>query len=297
MYKFFLGSLFACSLSAAEYGFSTYNFIDPKTHIHVEARYRPIRGAHFQQENYGKLYYADGYASLNYTEFVDEDNALSLDLQYDYLKLGWKQNPQFRQEHFNYATSSIGYITTIVDKWRWVLSAGFSVDANNFNFNQTAVYHGIFWGRYQFEDYCGIHVGFTGWYGCLNGYALAIVGADWMFGSSIKMTVVFPFESSLKYIINDSWSFDAAYSGFGGPYRYPRRANQGIGSEHPIFELYSNAADFNFNYHYKKTLRLSVGGGWNFGGWIWIANQNNQHGKYYNYNSAPYMQGSFALTF
>ena len=297
MYKLAAFSLLATLAYSAEYGFSTYNFVHEDSPIHVEARYRNIFGANFEKERYGKLYYADGYASVNYTGFVDEDNALSACFQYDYLKVDWDKNPWFNQKNFNYATFSLGYITTIVERWRWVLSAGFSVDSDSFNFHQTAVYHGIFWGRYQFQDYCGIHVGFTGWYGCLNGYALAILGADWMFGSSVKMMVVFPFESSLKYIINDSWSFDAAYSGFGGPYRYPRRANHGFVSSHPIFEIYSNAADFNFNYHCKQTLRLSVGGGWNFGGWVWIADENSHHGRYYQYNSAPYVQGSFALTF
>jgi hypothetical protein len=50
-------------------------------------------------------------------------------------------------------------------------------------------------------------------------------------------------------------------------------------------------------YKFEHLIRISVGGGWDFGGWIYIKDGHNHHGKYYHYESAPYAQGNLELTF
>jgi hypothetical protein len=290
--------LASSALLAHEYGFLGYPFVDPDRPIHLAGRYRQIGRADFRTHHRGHLNYADAYGALFYTHFLNEDNSLSWGVGYDYLKLGWERNPRFREKNFNYAVASLGYVSTAVEKWRWIVNGGFSVDANNFDFGPSAVYHGMLWGRYNIAECCRVHVGVLGWYGVKNGYALPIIGFDWKFWHDWTLAAIFPLDFSLNYAFNDHWSLEAAYSGFGGPYKYPRRAHEGINGFHdPIFMTYSRGADLNLRYKFDHLFQINLGAGWNWGGWIFVEDENKNHGKYYHFESAPYAQGTVAFTF
>lgn len=298
MKKILAGCLLATTLAAHEYGYLGYFFVDPDRPIHVAGRYRQIGSAEFEKHQRGHVDYADAYAAVYYTHFLNSENSLSWGVGYDYLKFDWEKNPRFSQKHFNYATASLGYVSTTLDRWRWLVNGGFTVEAEDFNFGQTAVYHGMLWGRYHFSNCCGFHVGALGYYGVKNGYALPIFGLDWKWGSNWIASFIFPVNISLNYAFNDNWSAEVAYSGFGGPYKYPRRANDGKGRFHdPIFETYSSGVDLNLLYQFDHLLKVTLGVGYNGGGWILIKNHENDHGKYYHYNGAPYAQGTVAMTF
>ena len=295
-------TLAGCSLSsslyAVSYGFSDYYFVDPDTSWHMESRYTAIGAAEFDHHEYGKLNYAEGNAAVFYDHSFNEDNAISFEVEYDYLKLDWEKNPRFKQTNFNYFCGSVGYVSTEIEKWRWIINTGFSVEANDFNFGHTGVYHGMLWGRYSFLEGAGLNMGVMGWYGVKNGYLLPVIGIDWFWGNNLKFNVIFPINASMTYTFNPHWSLYFSYSGFGGPYKYPRRASDGIGAyQDPIFKVFSSGFDLNLNYAYNHLIMASIGGGWNFGGWILIKDQNNHHGNYFKYNSAPYVQGSLAFSF
>jgi hypothetical protein len=293
-----LQALCVCSSAAASYGFSDYYFADPDRHLHLEGAYRWINKADFEKKKHHHLQYQDASAALYYTQSLNDENHLIYELGYDFLRLGWKQNPRFSDSNFNYFVGSLGYVSTTLDRWKWIVNGGFSVNANRFNFGPTGVYHGMLWGRYHFADTYGIHVGVLGWYGVENGRAFPIFGFDWRFNEHWSANAIFPIDYSLNYAFDDSWSIEAAYASFGGPYKYPRRAEHGINSQkNPIFMVYSNGVDLALKYKFEHLLRASLGVGWNFGGWILIRNHENHHGKYYHFNSAPYAQGSVALTF
>lgn len=289
--------LLSSIISAGEYGFSDYYFVDPDRSIHLEGRYRDMQTAQFRKHRRGKLKYSDAYGSLNYTYFVNEENSLSFEAAYAYLGLHWPENPRFHEQNFNYAVGSIGYVSTSLDRWRWNVNGGFSVDANHFDFGQAGVYHGMLWGRYSFNECCGAHVGVMGWVGIRSGYTLPIFGVDWKINDSWSTNIIYPVDFSLTYAIDDNWAIEGAYSSFGGPYRYPRRAQEGTKFHDPIFMIFSQGGDVNLKYKFEHLLRASLGGGWSAGGWILVADSENHHGKYYHYNSALYAQGTLAFTF
>lgn len=294
-------ALFAGLLSQAhshEYGFLGYYFVDPEHPIHLAGRYRQLGPAEFEQHHRGHLNYADGYGAAFFTHFFNIDNSLTLGLGYDYMHLGWDKNPRFGQENFHYADISLGYVSTAIEKWRWIINAGATVEANTFDFGQTGVYHAMLWGRYAANAVLAWHAGFLGWYGIENGYALPIFGFEWKMSQNWKANVIFPLDFSLNYSFDDYWSLEAAYSGFGGPYRYPRRASDGRNGFHdPIFEIYSKGVDLNLLYKFDHLLLVAIGGGWNFGGWIYVKDHHNHRGKYFKYDSAPYAQATVAFTF
>ncbi len=291
-------TLLVSSLTAAPYGFSDYYFVDPDRHWHTEASYRWIAEADFEKHHFHHLNYSDADAGLYYTQNFDDENSLTYELGYDYLRLNWDRNPRFHQKNFNYLIGSLGYVSTTIDRWRWIINTGFSVDAERLDFGPSGVYHGMLWGRFHFIDTMGIHVGVLGWYGVKNGRGFPIFGFDWKFNDKWSGNAIFPVDYSLAYSFDESWSLETSYASFGGPYKYPRRAHEGVhGFRDPIFFVYSNGVDLVLKYKFEHLLRASIGGGWDFGGWVYIKNHKSHHGKYYHFKSAPYVQGSLALTF
>ena len=281
-----------------EYGFTDYHFIDPDRPWHVEGRYRYVGPAKFENHRRGHVDYSDADTAIYYTQFLNDENSLTYELGYDYMQFKWEKNPRFRQQNFNYLAASIGYVSTTLDRWRWIVNAGFSVDAARLDFAESGVGHAMLWGRYHFADCCGVHVGMLGWYGVLNGHGWPIFGFDWSFNDHWSANAIFPFDYSLTYSFDENWSMNVGYSNFGGPYRYPRRAHDGVkGYRDPIFTVYSNGAELSFNYKFEHLLRVSLGGGWDFGGWIHIKDGHNHRGKYFRYESAPYARGNLELTF
>ncbi len=300
MRLFFSRALLTLSMTglAAEYGFLDYHFIDPDRPWHVESRYRAVGKAQFKSHRRGNVNYSDADAAVFYTQFFNDENSLTYELGYDFLRFDWSKNTRFSETNFNYLIGSLGYVSTTLDRWRWIVNAGFSVDACRLNFAKSAAFHGMLWGRYHFADCCGVHVGILGWYGVLNGHAWPIFGFDWKFNDRWSTKAIFPWEYLLNYAFDDNWSLEAGYSTFGGPYRYPRRAHDGRkGFADPIFTVYSNGAELSLKYKFEHLLRASLGAGWDFGGWIYIKDHDNHRGKYFHYNSAPYAQGNLELTF
>jgi hypothetical protein len=177
-------SLLATSLYAAPYGFSDYYFVDPDRHWHVEGSYKWIAPAEFEKHEYHHINYSDADFGLYLTQSFDDENSLTYQLGYDYLGLGWNKNPLFDQRNFNYLVGSLGFVSTTLDKWRWIINTGFSVDAARMDFGPSGVYHAMLWGRYHFIDHLGIHVGALGWYGVENGRGYPVFGFDWRFNES-----------------------------------------------------------------------------------------------------------------
>jgi hypothetical protein len=292
--------LSAATLGAAPYGFSSYYFVDPDRNWHVETAGRWVGEADFKHHKHRHINYVDADASVYFTHFLDQDeNSLTYELGYDYLRLDWDKNPRFKQENFNYLIGSVGFVSTTLERWKWIVNAGFSVDAERFDFGPSAVYHAMLWGRFHFIDNLGLHVGALGWYGVENGRGFPIFGFDWRFNEKWSGNAIYPIDYSITYSIDDNWAVDVAYAFLGGPYKYPRRAHHGTraGFRDPIFFVYSNAVDMNLKYKFEHLLRASFGVGWNFGGWVLIKDHESHHGKYFHFKPAPYAQGSIDLTF
>ncbi len=278
---------------------SDYSFVTPERHVHIEGNYRPVAEAHVKKG--GHLLYADSSDSLFLSHFLNCDNALSWQLGYNYMKIDWNKNPSFSQTNFNYAKASLGYITTSMEGWRWILNGGATVDATTFNFGKSGVYSGFFWGRYHFNNCLGVHAGLYGYAGVRNAYTLPILGVDWRIGERWQLNAIFPIDFSLEYFFAKNWSSEISYASFGGPYRIPWRTHNGH-----ILEVHSTGVEWDLNYDCNqrynsdpcdKWFNASIGLGWNFGGWLLIKDEHNHHGKYYHYDSAPYAQVEAALNF
>jgi hypothetical protein len=300
MNKLIWSCLLASSLYGYEYGFVGYEFIHPEHPVHVAGRFRQAGQAKLEDGLPGHLRYADASTSAYYTHYLDQnyENSLTLGLGYDYLGLDWKKNPYFKDTDFHYSTLSLGYVTTSIDKWRWVLNTGTTVDSAHMNFGKTGVYHGMAWGRYQYGNKIGVHIGTTGWYGVKNGYILPIFGLDWRPNTDWTINAIFPLNISVAYHIDENWTTEAAFSGFGGPYRYFRRAHEGLGNlKDPIFSLYAKGFDANVKYNLNHLLQVNLGLGWSSGGKILIKNEDNLPHGWHGFKSTVYGQISASFTY
>lgn len=277
-----------------------YRFVDSRHPVHFDSEYRyvdkakfrthPVKGTHAE--------YQDAHAFLYYSHYLTPHNSLSWKVGYSFLDFNWLRNPRFSESAYHFANASLGWVSTSIKDWRWILSTGVSVDAQTFNFGQSGVYYGLMWGRYSFSPTIGMHIGWAGYAGVKNGYLVPILGIDWHPTRSWQVNAIFPINVSVEYFFNKNWSTALELSTFGRPYRFPMRIHGGHGQfRNGIFSVYSNGAELDLKFRTSNAFWASFGGGWNFGGWILIKNHDNEHGKYYKFNGAPYAQGKLAFTF
>lgn len=286
----------ALSFAAAQA--ADYTFAHPEHPFYLIGNYRAVGSADFRRHSNGHLNYSDAYGSVYYSHFLNPENSFSWQLGYYHLGLDWDKNPRFHQKDFNYGMASLSYVCQSIKRWRFVTDIGVSVDTHTFDFGQTAVYYALLWGRYQWLDNLGLHAGFFGYVGVKNGYMLPVVGVDWVLHPRWKLNAVFPVDLSLTYQIRKRWYTALAYSNFGGPYRFPRRVTEKGGKfEHAIFEVYARGLELDLNYKNGNRIWMGLGAGYNFGGWIFIKNAHNRHGKYYKFEAAPFGQATLALNF
>jgi hypothetical protein len=276
-----------------------YGFVNKKHPVHFDGEFRDVGKAKFRTHSVkgSHVEYQDAHAFLYYSHYLTPDNSLSWKLGYSFLNFNWPKNPRFKENDYNFVNASLGWVSTSVKDWRWIMSTGLSVDAQSFNFGQTGVYYGMMWGRYHFSDAIGMHVGWAGYAGVKNGYLFPILGIDWRASDKWKINAIFPINFSVIYHFNKYWSTALEATTFGRPYRFPMRARDGIGKfKNGIFEVYSTGLELDLNFNTGGGFFASFGGGWNFGGWILIKDHDNHHGKYYKYDDAPYVQGKLSWT-
>ena len=288
-------------LLATDYAFLNEDtFIDQEHILHIESDYSVVGSASFENSHLQntKLNYSEGNASAYFTHFFDQENALVWQVGANYVGLGWKDNPVFTQDNYAYGITSLGLVSHSLEKWKWIINGGVAVSAKTFNFGQSGVYFTTLWGRYEQRKNLGVHLGFFAYYGALNGYVLPILGLDWKPAPKWELKAIFPLEASLTHHFTDFFTSSVLATSLGGPYRFPRRIQGGIGEDqNGIFKVFSTAMEWNLQFAIENFCSLGAGGGYDFGGWIQVANEHSHHKRYYNFNGAPYARIFGSITF
>lgn len=269
---------------------SGYYFVDREHPIHLDANFRYVGSADFKSSRYkhSHVNYADSKDKLYFSFFPSCKHTITVGLGYQYLKFDWNKNPRFRGDNYHYGDFSLAWISEAVQDWRFVVSGGFTVDAKKFDIHDSGVGYAFGFGRYCVSEDFGLHVGAVGWAGIRNGYALPIAGIDWQMSRCFRLHAIFPHDISLRFYFHPNWFLSASYEPF-GDYRYPRRAHDGIGGfKDAIFEVYSRGAELRLNFFKGFCLEAGLGGGYNFGGWLYVKNKHNHKAKYFHYKGAPY---------
>jgi len=267
---------------------------------HFESDYSKVAAAKITTDDvFGtRLHYSEGNGSVYFSHFLNQENALAWQIGANYVDIDWDQNPRFTSNNYIYGITSLSWISNSIDRWRWVVNGGVAVDVRTWDFGKSAVYYTTLWGRYAALKNVGVHIGFYGYYGALNGYVLPILGVDWQITRKWELKAVFPVDASINYRFNPHLTTSLLATSMGGPYRFPRRVHGGVdGFKDGIFKVYSTTVEWNLKFNQKEFFSVGAGGGWDFGGWIQIADSHNRHKKYYNFNGAAYGRVFGTLTF
>ncbi len=289
------------SAFATDYAFLTEDtFVQQDFMCHFASDYSYIGDASFkkpQHKNYN-LQYSEGNASLFFSHFLDKENALTWEIGANYIGLDWMHNPHFTGTQYVYGLTSLSWVSYAIDKWRWVINGGVAVDTKTFNFGRSAVYYTTLWGRYQQSKEVGVHIGYFAYYGARNGYVLPILGIDWCPTQEWEIKAILPLDASVNYHFKKYYTAALLATSMGGPYRFPRRIHEGEGPyTDGIFKVYSTAVEANLEYKQGDNFSIGAGGGYDFGGWVQIADSHNHRKNYYNFNGAPYGRIFASCTF
>lgn len=301
----FLSVATLCLISS--YAWSTdYSFLNEDAFVkqnaiwHFETDYSRVAPAKITTGDvFGtKLRYSEGNASMYFSHFLNNENALCWQLGVNDTDINWNENPRFTGNNYLYGITSLSWITHGIEKWRWVINGGVAFDTKTWNFGKSAVYFTTLWGRYAQSDNVGVHLGFFAYYGALNGYVLPILGVDYWPTSHLELRAVIPLDVSINYHFNKYITTSIMATSMGGPYRFPRRAHGGIGEfDEAIFKVYATTIEWDLKWTQKDFFSLGIGGGWDFGGWIQISDAHNHHKKSYDFNGAPYGRVFGSLSF
>ena len=293
--------LLSTTIWATDYTFLNPDmFVQEKKVWHLEADFGKVGPAKITTgEAFGsKIHYSEGNASLYLSHFLNKENSLTWQIGATYLDLGWHDNPNFTKDQYTYGTTSISWISHTVEKWRWIINGGVAVDTTTFDFGKSAVYYTMLWGRYEQTKNVGVNLGFFAYYGAQNGYVLPILGVDWKMSPKWQFNAVFPIDVSLNYNFVTHWITSIVATSLGGPYRFPRKIHGGLGLyEDGTFKIYSTVVEWDLSFVQKDFLEIGIGGGWNFGGWIQVSDENNHYKKYYDFNGAGYGRLFATFTF
>lgn len=292
--------LFTSALFASDYTFLNPDmFVREKKVWHLEADFAKVGSAKITTgHGLGDTNYGEGNAAIYFSHFLNKENSLTWQVGANYLDLGWKENPVFNKNQYTYGITSVTWISHSVNRWRWVLNGGVAVDATTFNFGESAVWYTMLWGRYAQRENLGVNLGFFAYYGASNGYVLPILGIDWKIAPKWQLNAVFPIDASLTYHFIEHLKASIVATSLGGPYRFPRRVHDGVGKyDNGVFKVYSTVLEADLAFVQKQMIEIGVGGGWNFGGWIQVSEDDHHNKRYYDFDGAAYGRLYATLTF
>ncbi|HPE84767.1 MAG TPA: hypothetical protein PLO43_01130 [Chlamydiales bacterium] len=290
----FSTALFSFDLCLATY----YPFVDNHHYLDWENYGTLVAPADIDKRGFDGSTFKYGEAASAYfiNAYIDEHNALSFQLGYGMMKIDWNENPYFNQKYFHDAVFSIAYVSTGLDKWRWIFNLGAHIDAEHWDPINYAFYNFTMWGRCQALDKLGIHVGMVATSGNERTQALPILGIDWDFLDKWRLALVYPCEGSLNFTPYPFWTISGTYRGFGGYYKSFHRTGANQPLPKAVVSVFSTGFDLGMTFR-NKSAKLEIYGGYNLGGWMLIENQHGDHKQYVHYDGAPYggLQASVAF--
>ncbi len=243
----------------------------------------------------GHIRFAHALAELETVVWASQEgkDGLKIGLGYEYTRLDWSQNFYFNKKNYNVAFLSLTYFTSNLSDWRWLLSATLDVDADKWNFNDYATYDLLLWGRYQYCQDLGIHVGLYAETGMKLDLILPVLGFDWKIDEQWFLSAVFPFNMTLDYNIDQNWILSLA----GRVFSDRNRAGKQGAYEKATWRYSTAGTELALKYKLCESLTANLHGGYAFGGRLRIASRHGQHSHREHFRAAPYAGAEIALNF
>lgn len=242
-----------------------------------------------------KLHYSESQADISGVFYYNECHKEALLAQFAFNSTGlyWSENPLYQQKYFNNYCFALAGVTQRLCGWTWQGYASINMDSKNVGLNNYSTYDLLMWGKYDYNDYVGVHVGFMGWTGLKIDKILPILGFDWTFCDKWTVSAVFPINISVIYAYSDCLNFTAAGRFFWNRHRLDENSRIPEG----IWEYRNAGAELGVNYIWRQLVNLNIHAGWTFGGNVRISNKNHKHTRKYEFDGAPYVGGEASVRF
>lgn len=255
----------------------------------VEARYNFIDDADFESsEAAGQhMNFVEAYAEGVYTQPLCEAYGLLVSAGFIANHIDWEGNSFFNERDFAYYTFGLGAYTMGVCEWMWVAQAWLNIDVETTD-HDNMLLSGLLWGKH---DYCcrglpmHLHFGFVGDTGQEKTLILPIIGADWIAYDCWKVSLIFPLDVSVSYLVNDCLSVSSGLRFFYRRYR--------LGCDEPLscgVIQYTNVGlETAMEYNHPCGLGLEGHIGWAFEGDLKVADSEGHNSSHFKTDGAAYI--------
>lgn len=217
----------------------------------------------------------------------------TISLSYTRCRMDLNHNCLFHQKNFNALSLNLGGFSERLENWLWKGQVSFNIDPEHWDFNEYMNYDFLLWGRYNYCQDIGLHIGFIGYTGMKIDRVYPIIGVDWQYDCNWKFNFVFPVNISAVYSFNDCWSVAFALRAFETRYRTGKNENL----SRALFLYRAAGAEIGLNYKLASWISANIHAGGIFGGTLKIANRHYRQRHKYRFESAPYVGGQLVLLF
>lgn len=243
-----------------------------------------------------------GHIEFNHEEidldsvvYYDEcyEEGVSLGLAYERTFLHWNDNPFFHRKNYDTFSVALTYFTQRLQGWRWIAQGSFNIDAQQWQFSDYTNFNILLWGRYDYCQDLGLHVGFYAEAGMKLDRVWPIFGIDWRIQDHWTLNLIYPLNISLVYACDDSWSLALA----GRIFNERHRAGKSGGFYQAVWRYQSLGGEIVLNNNWCQWLKSNIHIGYTFGGKLKVANRDDKHSHRFKFKSAPYVGGELTASF
>lgn len=244
----------------------------------------------------GDLSFATGQAEFSFIYYYDPCNqeGLNLTLSYQNTYLDWTRNPYFNQEDYSTVSLTLGGFSKRLCDWIWQGQVSINFDnVEHWDFDDYMNYDLVLWGRYEWCDDVGIHIGFLAQTGMRIDRVYPVVGVDWHYSEKLKLSFVFPLDISATYHFSPCWSLALAGRFFDQRHRVGDHQHLSKG----LWSYRSGGGELALNYHLGKRFEANVHAGYNCGGRLKVADRGYHDRRRFKIDGAPYAGADLSLKF
>jgi hypothetical protein len=219
--------------------------------------------------------------------YFNKDNAeaVNLEIGYNRTNIHWKENIYFSQSIFNTASISINGQTGRMCNWNWKGKISFNIDTDHCDIQEYGTWDCFLWGRYNFQENIGLHLGIIALTGMKIDHVYPIFGFDWILSEKWKVNAVFPVNLSVVYVIDDTWSVNIAGRAIETRYRTGKHENLSKG----LVQYFNKGIELGVNYDVGDSIQANIHVGEMLGGRLKIANKHNDRPRHFSFKGAPYV--------
>lgn len=265
-----------------------------KAHFQVKAKYDITDNGEFSTPGvrHQKMRFGEGEASIAYIFPVNRCHTFSVSLGYQNTLVDWDENPQFSQEFFHDGFLSIGAKTTSIPCWDFQAEAAFYVDLELWE-RRSFLFYLTGWGRYRFNHYTGINVGFISRSGIRQERVWPILGFDIQWSEAWKVNLVYPINLSIAYQVTPRWS---SYVG-ARIVNTRHRLDHSEPNPNGIFQYRNWGCEVGVNYGCDPIYQINVHLGYFTHGDLKVSDFHDHNAIHYKLDPTPYLGGAAFVRF